>query len=70
MGPEYFPLDIEFAVNKKRNVDEQVLEEMFSVRLLRLRNTLTTSREARSKNTAISSSTVKMTTVWWCTTCC
>ena len=64
MGPEYFPLDIEFAVNKKRNVDEQVLEEMFSVRLLRLRNTLTTSREARSKNTAISSSTVKMTTVW------
>ena len=32
MGPEYFPLDIEFAVNKKRNVDEQVLEEMFSVR--------------------------------------
>lgn len=31
MGPEYFPLDIEFAVNKKRNVDDDVLEQMFSV---------------------------------------
>lgn len=30
-GPEYFPLDIELAVNKKRNIDESVLALMFQV---------------------------------------